>query len=199
MDAGFAVATEERQGQEGILVIDLCDERNVEGDDEVLRVVPYGSRSGPPDGTNSLTGCGILASSCAGRNNGSNWDAGAGSAVEATPAINAQVTPIAPRQTARKRACAESPDGHVIEGTLLPVPDLQKKKKDRGRPRKKPKALRVREVVGASFTAGANKTYFEVAGKPSPKKRAAYGSNLHRYNPSKVEEQEFVGVVSRIC
>lgn len=77
--------------------------------------------------------------------------------------------------------------------------DTQPPKKLRGRPRKSPKTSRFGEVAGALFTATSTEIYFEVAGKPSPKKRAAYGRNSNRYNPSKVDEQDFAEVVKGLC
>jgi hypothetical protein len=73
----------EREKNKGICVIDLCDD----GGDNILCVVPYGSRRVPEEDPKFLTSCRALASSCAGLKNRSNWHAGAGSTVEATSAI----------------------------------------------------------------------------------------------------------------
>jgi hypothetical protein len=101
-DAGCAVAAE-REEKEGICVINLCDN----GGDNILRVVPYGSRRVPEEDPLCLTSCRALALSCAGLKNGSNGHAGAGSSrVEATSAINFQLPPMAPKQIVTKRACA---------------------------------------------------------------------------------------------
>ena len=77
--------------------------------------------------------------------------------------------------------------------------DTQPLKRGRGRPRKTLKTSRFGEVSDSRFTATATEIYCEVAGKPSPKKRAAFGRNSNRYNPSKVEEQDFAEVVKGLC
>ena len=77
--------------------------------------------------------------------------------------------------------------------------DTQPLKRGRGRPRKSLKTSRFGEVSDSLFTATATEIYCEVAGKPSPKKRAAFGRNSNRYNPSKVEEQDFAEVVKGLC
>ena len=71
-------------------------------------------------------------------------------------------------------------------------------KRKRGRPRKTPKKVLFLPIE-SSLTATPTKIYFEVAGKPEPKKRAAYGRSGHHYNPSKVAEQQFASAVARLC
>ena len=71
-------------------------------------------------------------------------------------------------------------------------------KRKRGRPRKTPKKVLFLPIE-SSLTATPTKIYFEVAGKPEPKKRVAYGRSGHRYNPSKVAEQQFASAVARLC
>mgnify|MGYP003422890502 FL=1 len=53
--------------------------------------------------------------------------------------------------------------------------------------------------MSARFTATPQEIYFEVSGVPQPKKCAAYGRHFQCYNPSKLAEQEFVGVVQSLC
>jgi hypothetical protein len=100
---GRGVAAE-REKKEGICVINLCND----GGDDILRVVPYGSRRVREDDPNCLTSCGALDLSCAGLRNGSNYYAGAGSTVEATSAINFQLPPLAPKQIAIKKIILKS-------------------------------------------------------------------------------------------
>jgi Holliday junction resolvase RusA-like endonuclease len=73
-----------------------------------------------------------------------------------------------------------------------------KPRKGRGRPRKRAKVTYFSVKEFASFTSTAEAVYFEVAGTPLLKKRAAYGRNLQHYNPSKNAELDFVAVVERI-
>ena len=53
--------------------------------------------------------------------------------------------------------------------------------------------------MSTRFTATPQEIYFEVSGVSQPKKCAAYGRHFQCYNPSKLAEQEFVGVVQSLC
>jgi Holliday junction resolvase RusA-like endonuclease len=78
--------------------------------------------------------------------------------------------------------------------------DTQPPKRARGRPRKLPQKMsRFGEVACALFKSTSTEIYFEVNGKPAPKQRAAFGRNGNRYNPSKLEEQQFAEVVVSLC
>ena len=204
MDPGFAAAT--RKYESGPLVIDLCDD----GDDAYGCRVSDGCLVGPVRESHCVSkGCRVLSSACAGDDDG-NWVAADGSTIfssdwnrcEATfPNTNSSL--CARRPMAKKRAYDDLLDLNAADlmekDSVLPMGEVQQHKRGRGRPRKKPKMARFSEVVGANFTATSNKIYFEVAGKPSSKKRAAFGRNCNRYNPSKVEEQQFVDVLSSLC
>jgi len=65
-------------------------------------------------------------------------------------------------------------DEEQEQGGATGAPD-NVKKRGRGRPRKTPRQVMFSAVDGAAFTSTATDIYFEVAGKPEAKKRAAYG------------------------
>lgn len=91
--------------------------------------------------------------------------------------------------------CTKEMTGNYFAKTA----EVQMPKRGRGRPRKAPKTSRFGEIADSHFVATATEIYFEVAGKPSPKKRAAFGRNNNRYNPSKVDEQDFAEVATGLC
>lgn len=81
---------------------------------------------------------------------------------------------------------------------VSPPPDKKKTTRGPGL-HKKPKPTLFSIVDSAVFTAAANEIYFEVAGKPTAKKRVAWARGGHAYNPSKAAEKEFAGVLTSLC
>jgi Holliday junction resolvase RusA-like endonuclease len=68
----------------------------------------------------------------------------------------------------------------------------------RGRPKKKKEPIFFSNSDASAFSYTTNRVYFEVAGRPLHKKRAARGKNNNCYNPSRSEEKEFASVVKDI-
>jgi Holliday junction resolvase RusA-like endonuclease len=70
------------------------------------------------------------------------------------------------------------------------------KRSKRGRPKKEKVPVFFPSSRASAFSYTTNAMYFEVAGRPVPKKRAARGRNNNCYNPSQPEEREFASVVN---
>lgn len=71
-----------------------------------------------------------------------------------------------------------------------------------GRPRKSPKMVYFSAVEGARFEWTPSKIYFEVAGMPVPKARAALRSTSSRrvyYNPSQVQQEQFAAILKDLA
>jgi Holliday junction resolvase RusA-like endonuclease len=75
---------------------------------------------------------------------------------------------------------------------------LRRPRSKRGRPKKKKKPIFFSNSHASAFSYTTNRLYFEVAGRPVQKKRAARGRNNNCYNPSQSEEREFASVVNDI-
>jgi Holliday junction resolvase RusA-like endonuclease len=72
----------------------------------------------------------------------------------------------------------------------------KRKRSKRGRPKKEKVAVFFPSRRASAFSYTTNAVYFEVNGRPVPKKRAAWGRNNNCYNPSQSEEREFASVVN---
>jgi Holliday junction resolvase RusA-like endonuclease len=65
---------------------------------------------------------------------------------------------------------------------------------------KKAQPILFSTVENARFVGTTDEVYFEVAGKPIPKRRVAIGKVRQRYyNPTAAAETEFAAVITRLC